>query len=172
MLTVFSKVWKDPKLIREMTLETVNEFSSQQVELVENCDLTSLSLTHLRYVAPWEIVLGKFRQGTVTVAGDAMHVMGPFIGQGGSAAIEDALVLARCLAPQMQGKMDMKGIEEGIDKYVKKRRMRLIKLSTQTYLLGSLLDTSSLFTKFLIILLMALFFRNQFGHNRFNVGRL
>jgi salicylate hydroxylase len=35
--------------------------------------------------------------GRITLLGDAAHAMTPFLGQGASAAIEDALVLARCL---------------------------------------------------------------------------
>ncbi|KAL5845595.1 hypothetical protein ACOSQ3_009119 [Xanthoceras sorbifolium] len=90
--------------------------------------------------------------------------------------MEDAVVLARCLARKMQANVnmyhEMKEVEEGIDKYVKERRMRLVQLSTQTYLLGSLVDNWSSIVRFMIILLLALLFRNPFGHNRYNVGRL
>ncbi|KAH7849059.1 hypothetical protein Vadar_012359 [Vaccinium darrowii] len=50
--------------------------------------------------------LEKFRKGTVTIAGDAMHVMGPFLGQGGSAALEDTIVLARCLSHKFVNRVD------------------------------------------------------------------
>ena len=53
--------------------------------MIEDSDVESLSPTHVRYRAPWNLLLGKFRKGTVIVAGDAMHVMGPFLGQGGAA---------------------------------------------------------------------------------------
>ncbi|KAL5843126.1 hypothetical protein ACOSQ4_009084 [Xanthoceras sorbifolium] len=90
--------------------------------------------------------------------------------------MEDAVVLARCLARKMQANVnmyhEMKEVEEGIDEYVKERRMRLVQLSTQTYLLGSLVDNWSSIVRFMIILLLALLFRNPFGHNRYNVGRL
>ncbi|KAF5734611.1 hypothetical protein HS088_TW15G00103 [Tripterygium wilfordii] len=63
------------------------------------------------------ILLSSIRKGrTVTVAGDAMHVMGPFIGQGGSAAIEDAIVLARCLAGRSHS---MQKVGEAMDEYVR-----------------------------------------------------
>ncbi|MCK1978397.1 FAD-dependent monooxygenase, partial [Jeotgalicoccus huakuii] len=74
--------------------------------------------------------LGNFRKGTDVVAGDAMHIMGPFLGQGGSAALEDAVVLARNLAEKMcgserTGKQSLQvEIGAAIDRYVKERRMR------------------------------------------------
>ncbi|KAF7139058.1 hypothetical protein RHSIM_Rhsim07G0130300 [Rhododendron simsii] len=40
----------------------------------------------------------KFGEGSVTVVGDAMYAMGPFIAQGGNASLEDAVVFARCFA--------------------------------------------------------------------------
>jgi 2-polyprenyl-6-methoxyphenol hydroxylase-like FAD-dependent oxidoreductase len=69
--------------------------------MINSSEENSLSLTHIRYREPWDVLLGRFRKGSVTVAGDAMHIMGPFLGQGGSAALEDAVVLARCLAPKL-----------------------------------------------------------------------
>ncbi|KAK3008414.1 hypothetical protein RJ639_014495 [Escallonia herrerae] len=69
--------------------------------MIDTSNPDSLSFAQLRYHAPWDLLFGRFRKGTVTVAGDAMHVMGPFIGQGGAAGIEDAIVLARSLAQKM-----------------------------------------------------------------------
>jgi len=43
-------------------------------------------------------ILGRWSQDRVTVAGDAAHPMLPFLAQGANQAIEDAVVLARCLA--------------------------------------------------------------------------
>jgi salicylate hydroxylase len=42
--------------------------------------------------------LPRWSQGAVTLLGDAAHPMFPFFGQGAAQAIEDAAVLARCLA--------------------------------------------------------------------------
>lgn len=85
----YSMALRDPELIRSLTLETIKNFPAEKLEMVKNCDLSSLSLTHFRYRAPWDILLGRFRKGTVTVAGGSMHVMAPFLGRGGSAGIED-----------------------------------------------------------------------------------
>ncbi|XP_021903477.1 uncharacterized protein LOC110818792 isoform X1 [Carica papaya] len=169
--TDLAKVAHDPELIQKMAIETLIEhkFPAERIEIVKRCDLNSLSLTRLRYRSPWEVLLGNFRKGTVTVAGDAMHVMGPFLGQGGSAAMEDAVVLARCLAGKLGAKQK---IEEALDEYIKERRMRLVWLSTQTYLVGSLLDTSSLIKKIFIMIFMALLFRNPTAHAKYDCGRL
>ncbi|XP_031270757.1 monooxygenase 1-like [Pistacia vera] len=174
-----SKVFKDQEMIKQMTLQSVKGFPSEKIQLVKNCDISTLTLTHLRYRAPWDILLGQFRRGTVTVAGDSMHVMAPFLGQGGSSGIEDAVVLARCMTRKLiqanNDPKEFKGqkiIEEAMDEYVKERRMRLVKLSTQAYLIGSLLDTSSLLLKLIIFVLLGAFFRDQFGHVRYNCGHL
>ncbi|XVE92145.1 hypothetical protein REPUB_Repub01dG0071900 [Reevesia pubescens] len=115
---------------------------------------------------------GTFRRGTVTVAGDAMHVMGPFLGQGGSAAMEDAVVLARSLALNMKEQIGTQKVEEALDAYMKERRMRLLGLSAQTDLNGLMLDTSSLLVKFVIICLILVLFSNPIGHSKYDCGSL
>jgi len=120
------------------------------IEMINGSVENSLSLTHLRYREPWDVLLGRFRKGSVTVAGDAMHIMGPFLGQGGSAGVEDAVVLARCLAPKLREvNLETNGREmtvvqkvgEALDAYVKERRMRLVWLSAQTYLIVAAFKT-------------------------------
>lgn len=53
------------------------------------------------------MLVGRFRLETVTVSGDAMHVMGPFLGQGTCSAFEDAVVLGRCLAQKIHDHPDL-----------------------------------------------------------------
>ena len=107
-----------------------------------------------------------------------MHVMGPFLGQGGSAALEDAVVLARCLAKEMcvrtatDPKRNRNRIEAAMDQYVRERRLRLVHLSTKVYTIGSLLESSSLVMKIICIVLMIIFFRDRLGHTRYDCGKL
>ncbi|XP_058194500.1 monooxygenase 1-like isoform X2 [Rhododendron vialii] len=181
-----AKVSHHPERIRELILHSFNGFPAELVQIIKDSELESLSLTHLRYRAPWDLVLGKFRKGTVTVAGDAMHVMGPFLGQGGSAGLEDAIVLARCLSQKFAKTVDnpftiesktmtrmmMHGVGKAMDQYLKERRMRVVLLSTQTYLIGSLVKPSSLLVKFACIIVMVLLFSNPTNHTRYDCGLL
>ncbi|KAI8004227.1 Monooxygenase 1 [Camellia lanceoleosa] len=175
-----ARALQNPDLIRQSTLPLIDGFPPEIQQMIEDSDVESLSLTRLRYRAPWDLLLGKFRKGTVTVAGDAMHVMGPFLGQGGSAGLEDAIVLARCLYQklsevnqiQSRSQMMMHKVGEAMDQYVKERRMRVVRLSMQTYLTGLLVGPSSMLVKLASIVLMVIFFQNQNDHSRYDCGLL
>ncbi|KAJ0785606.1 putative FAD-binding domain, FAD/NAD(P)-binding domain superfamily [Helianthus annuus] len=172
------KGWKDPEVIRQSTLELLSDFPQEIKEMIENTDMESLSFTHLRYRAPQDLLTGTFCKGTVTVAGDAMHVMGPFLGQGGSAALEDAVVLARTMAQLglnnvgSGSKVTIHGVEKAFNQFVKQRRMRIVWLSLQTYLTGMLSGTSLGPKKILYILLLKVIFRNPNGHIDYDCGDL
>ncbi|KAF3440929.1 hypothetical protein FNV43_RR19215 [Rhamnella rubrinervis] len=174
-------IFNDPELIRRMSVEKINGFPNEIVRMVRDCDTSNLSLTHLKYRTPWDVLVGNFQRGTVTLAGDAMHVMGPFLGQGGSAALEDAVVLARCLAHKTRDQADLNGngmqivqakVGEAMDAYVKERRMRLVGLSAQTYLTGLLLGTSTTLVKLFIVVLMAVLFYDPLLHTGYDCGPL
>ncbi|GMP62963.1 hypothetical protein CsSME_00024857 [Camellia sinensis var. sinensis] len=176
-----SMVLNDPKLIKQSTMKALSGFPEVELDLIRNGDLDNLFLTPLRYHAPWELLLlqrRRFIQGAITVAGDAMHAMGPFIAQGGSACLEDAVVLARSFAqltcgidPQTREWKMM--VQTAIDQYVKQRRMRVVQLSTQTFLIGTMLDGSSWkLAKFLCIALMVILFSDPIRHTRYDCGQL
>jgi salicylate hydroxylase len=59
------------------------------------------------------------QQGPVTLIGDAAHPMLPFLAQGGAMAIEDAAVLARCLAREPHD------LEHALRAYESQRRARV-----------------------------------------------
>ncbi|KAK3010374.1 hypothetical protein RJ639_012599 [Escallonia herrerae] len=175
-----SEVSNNPELIRQSTLQFLQDFPTEITEMIDTSDPDSLSFTHLRYRAPWDLLFGTFRRGTVTVAGDAMHVMGPFLGQGGSAGLEDAIVLARSLAQKMVD-LDpvncgitetVSRIGEAIDQYVTERRMRVVQLSAQTYLIGMLLQTTSMLAKITSIMFMSILFGDRDAHVNYDCGTL
>ena len=148
-------------------------------EVVRGSDPESLNLvTKFWYRPPWEVALGGFRKGAVTVAGDAMHAMGPFIGQGGSAGLEDAVVLARSLARAAggagEGEDDGAGVVGGaIEAYIRERRLRLALLSLESYIMGVLLVRSpSPVVKLACVAVLVLLGSKSLRHANFDCGRL
>ena len=72
--------------------------------------------------------LASWIAGRATLLGDAAHAMLPFLGQGAGTAIEDAMVLARCIAGF--------GREEALRRYEAARLERTTMVQTQSRLLG------------------------------------
>lgn len=76
------------------TVEIVRSFDPLLRDLVERTPPTDIRRDELFDRAP----LAKWGEGRVTLLGDAAHPMLPHAGQGAAQALEDAVVLGRCLA--------------------------------------------------------------------------
>jgi salicylate hydroxylase len=72
--------------------------------------------------------LDSWIAGSVTLLGDAAHGMLPFMGQGAATAMEDGMVLARCLARFPK--------DQALQRYEAARRERTTTVQTQSRLLG------------------------------------
>ncbi|KAJ3681752.1 hypothetical protein LUZ60_014325 [Juncus effusus] len=155
----------EPKSIKEYTMALLKGTPSEITDTVKNCDTDTLNMKLNGYKSPWSILNQDFRRGTLTVAGDAMHQMGPFIGQGGSSALEDAIVLTRCLSNVINApanasydKKWIQRVEDALDLYIHERRPRIMKLGFQSYLVGTLESTKSWIAKMAVIFLLTVFF--------------
>jgi len=88
--------------------------------------------------------LSRWSDGRVTMLGDACHPMTPYMAQGAAAAIEDAAILARCLA-EVEGD----DIEGAFRCYETNRKPRTAKIqaisSANTWMKGGDDDTSWLY---------------------------
>jgi 2-polyprenyl-6-methoxyphenol hydroxylase-like FAD-dependent oxidoreductase len=88
--------------------------------------------------------LSRWSDGRVTLLGDACHPMTPYMAQGAATAIEDAAVLARCLA-ETEGD----DIEGSFRRYEASRKPRTAKIqaisSANTWMRGGDDDTSWLY---------------------------
>jgi len=80
--------------------------------------------------------LETWTRGRVTLLGDAAHPMLPFMGQGAAQSIEDALVLAHCLAA------DRDDPQRAIGAYAARRRERTAALQAASRDAGSNLQVS------------------------------
>ncbi|OMO74064.1 Monooxygenase, FAD-binding protein [Corchorus olitorius] len=134
----------NPVKLRQFVLNKLEDTPDEIKEVIENTPPEGFAASSpLRYRRPWEIVWGNISNGNVCVAGDALHPMTPDIGQGGCAALEDAVVLSRCLAQVLSksGKLentdeDYKRIELALKKYAKERRWRSFDLISTAYIVG------------------------------------
>jgi 2-polyprenyl-6-methoxyphenol hydroxylase-like FAD-dependent oxidoreductase len=78
---------------------TVEEFFAEFADWDQRVvDLIRAGGTPGRWALLDRAPLPRWSEGAVTLLGDAAHPMFPFFGQGAAQAIEDAAVLARCLA--------------------------------------------------------------------------
>ncbi|KAG2538385.1 hypothetical protein PVAP13_9NG357100 [Panicum virgatum] len=178
----------DEGAAQEYVLEKLPEFPAEIAEMVRRCEPGRESLktlTRVWYRPPWQMLLGRFQRGAVTVAGDAMHVMGPFVGQGGSAALEDAVVLARALsravppgwggtgdAAGTSGDHDKRRISVALGRYVGERRARLVMLSLESFLIGTWVTTKSLVKRLVCVAILALLGSHSRRNANYDCGRL
>ncbi|KAI3945729.1 hypothetical protein MKW98_023003 [Papaver atlanticum] len=129
----------DPKIIQKTMLEKVPDSAQIVKDVIQHAYMPSLSWGPLQFRYPWDLIFGKVSNGTVTVAGDAMHPMTPDLGQGGCSALEDAVVLGRHIGNSYirnGGTLSQEDLEVEIGMYVKERRFRTAGLITGSYISG------------------------------------
>ncbi|KAM0949829.1 putative FAD-binding domain, FAD/NAD(P)-binding domain superfamily [Dioscorea sansibarensis] len=148
---------KDATKMRQFVITKMKEANVPQnfIEAVERSDMSGLVSSPLRFRWPLELLWGNICKRNVTVAGDALHPMTPDLGQGGCSALEDGVVLARCLAEALK-EDNNEGAEEehvrirlGLEKYVTERKWRGFNLVTTAYVLGRLQQSDNAFISFL-----------------------
>jgi 2-polyprenyl-6-methoxyphenol hydroxylase-like FAD-dependent oxidoreductase len=86
----------------------------------------------------------RWYDGRVVLLGDACHPMTPYMAQGAATSIEDAAILARCLAD-----LDSAGTEKAFQRYEEHRKPRTSKIqaisSANTWLHTAEPDTDWLY---------------------------
>ena len=97
----------------------------EALAVIDKSEMSDVLAAPLRFRPPLSLVTGSISKGNVCVAGDALHPMTPDLGQGGCSALEDGVVLARCLG-EARAVKDAKGgsakrerIEAGMRQYAK-----------------------------------------------------
>ncbi|XWS62623.1 hypothetical protein CRYUN_Cryun06bG0027100 [Craigia yunnanensis] len=138
----------DPVKLKQFVTSKLKDTTDEMKSIVEKTLLDGI-VSPLRYRRPWELLWGNISKGNVCVAGDALHPMTPDLGQGGCSALEDGVVLARCLAEallkpgkEIKEKVDeeeeYKRIEMGLKKFAQQRRWRSFDLISTAYMVGSI----------------------------------
>ncbi|KAI9095983.1 hypothetical protein K1719_026130 [Acacia pycnantha] len=145
------KLEENPAKLKQFVLEKLENMPGDVKAFIENTDLDHILSAPLRYRHPWELVFGNINKGNVCVAGDAFHPMTPDLGQGGCCALEDGVVLARCLGEvfcrksggdirnnkgEEEEEEQYKRIEASLKKYANERRWRSMNVIFAAYVTG------------------------------------
>ncbi|XP_022685490.1 monooxygenase 2 isoform X2 [Setaria italica] len=124
------------------------------LDAIERSEMSDVVSSPLRFRSPLALLRGSISRGGVCVAGDALHPMTPELGQGGCAALEDGVVLARCLGEAFAAAGSGGGGHDGViraalEKYAEARRWRSIQLITAAYVVGFIQQSNNVVVKFL-----------------------
>jgi 2-polyprenyl-6-methoxyphenol hydroxylase-like FAD-dependent oxidoreductase len=83
-----------PSEVKNYLLDLVSEFQSEIKKVIQSTDNQAIIQGDLSDLTP----LKSWHKGNIVLVGDAAHASTPNLGQGACQAIEDAYVLADCLA--------------------------------------------------------------------------
>jgi 6-hydroxynicotinate 3-monooxygenase len=125
MVAVRSEAWLGP----EVNPHTVD--GDTLVERFSNLDPKVLPiLGQLENIIRWPLMVAypnspPWSDRAITLLGDAAHPMTPHLGQGGGMAVEDATILARCLADTKPGQY-----AAALRRYERTRYERLVRVQT------------------------------------------
>ncbi|XAR61618.1 hypothetical protein NMG60_11016085 [Bertholletia excelsa] len=136
---------EDPVKMKQFVLSRVGKVSKNAAEVVERTKLDTIFCSPLKLRLPWNLLTQNISKGNVCVIGDALHPMTPDIGQGGCSALEDSVVLARCLGEALLAKPkediiseeeEQGRINKGLEKFARERRWRSFSLVTAAFVVG------------------------------------
>ncbi|KAE8687031.1 zeaxanthin epoxidase [Hibiscus syriacus] len=144
----------DPVKLKQFVRSKLNDTSDEMKSVVERTSSRNIISNPLRYRKPWELLWGNISKGNVCVAGDALHPMTPDIGQGGCSALEDGVVLARCLGeallkPAGRVEEEYEKIEMGLKRFGKERRWRSFDLIATAFMVGYIQQKDGKVVKYL-----------------------
>ncbi|KAL8133080.1 hypothetical protein AgCh_008516 [Apium graveolens] len=161
---------------RDIKEHHCKDFPKVYLDVVSHLDLSTLTWGPLKLRLPWNVIFGNLNKGTITVAGDAMHPMTPDLGQGGCSALEDAVVLGRCIGESYlknERQLVSSEVAKAIDDYVKERRWRVAGLIAASFVSGWMQDGSSWLKRFIRNAIFYRIFRQYFSNiTNYDCGKL
>lgn len=150
---------ENPIKMKQFVLSKIANVAQEASDVVERTELKSISSAQLKFRLPWNLIFGDIVKRNVCVVGDALHPMTPDIGQGGCSALEDSVVLARCLGEALLAKRrtdikddekeEFERIKKGVENYGKERRWRSFNLISTAYLVGLIQESDGKVLSFL-----------------------
>ncbi|XP_048128132.1 monooxygenase 2-like [Rhodamnia argentea] len=163
----YEEMEESPAKMKQFVLGKLGKVPDNVRAVIEKTEPDNIILSPLRFRPPWEILWGKISKTNVCVAGDAFHPMTPDVGQGGCSALEDGVVLARCLGEALRDRQGMSSEEEhrriemGLQSYAKERRWRAFVLISTAYMVGYIQQSNGKVLNFLRDRVLAAFLAGQ-----------
>lgn len=143
LLLADEEIEDDPVKMKQFVLSRLGKVPDHVREVYQRIEPSNIIMSPLRYRRPWEVAWGNISKGTVCVAGDAFHPMTPDLGQGGCSALEDGVILARCLGQALMNnnskrtaEEERRRIETGLKSYARERRWRAFELIATAFMVG------------------------------------
>ncbi|GAB2253152.1 hypothetical protein Droror1_Dr00005999 [Drosera rotundifolia] len=141
------QIEETPARMKEFVLNNLGKVPGEIRNVFASTKEDDIICSPLRNRAPWEILFGNVSKDNVCVTGDAFHPMTPDLGQGACSALEDAVVLARCLAEALSDRsvpdnrhpeeeVEHERIKMALKKYAKERKWRGADLVGTAHVLG------------------------------------
>ncbi|XP_071924456.1 monooxygenase 2-like [Coffea arabica] len=159
--TGYENMSDNPVLLKEFVLSKTANVPKEVSGIVERTKLESISCAELKMRLPWDILIRDFAKSSICLVGDALHPMTPDLGQGGSSALEDCSILARCIGESFPGMMSRKFEEKrddvdvkiaafnrGLENYAKERRWRSFSLISTAYMVGLIQESENKLIRF------------------------
>ncbi|KAG0458750.1 hypothetical protein HPP92_021878 [Vanilla planifolia] len=172
---------EDPLKMRELLMDKLNNSTvpREVIATVEMSDRSCFVAAPLKFRWPFDLLRGNICKDNVCVAGDALHPMTPELGQGACSALEDAVVLARCLGEALLRRGVMEGgeqqferVEEALREYARGRRWRSFSLVAASYAVGHMQQAAGFFMRFVKEILCELMAWVQFKVAAPDCGKL
>lgn len=160
----------DQAKLKQFVLCKLGNVPDQIKSVIEGTEEEEIICSPLRCRPPWEILWGNISKENVCVTGDAFHPMTPDLGQGGCSALEDGVILAKCLQDallqssdsQMSDKDKHQRIKNGLHKYANIRKWRGVDLIITGYVLGFIQESTWSWMRFLRERLLASYLSGVF----------
>ncbi|CAA7391445.1 unnamed protein product [Spirodela intermedia] len=149
------EVEEDMAKMKQHVLRNLRKVPKKVLQAVERTEPSAIVSSPLRYRWPSDLLWGGICRGSVCLAGDALHAMTPDLGQGGCAALEDGVTLARCLGGALRGKPgaaaadERRRIEAALEEYAKERKWRSFELICTAYAIGRIQQSSGAVMNFI-----------------------
>ncbi|XP_021753041.1 uncharacterized protein LOC110718510 [Chenopodium quinoa] len=151
----------DQLKLKQFVLSKLGKVPEQISVLIGDTGVEKIVRSPIGYRPPLEVLFGNISKDNVCVAGDACHPMTPELGQGGSLALEDGLILARSIANAFldnsisqrrlgcENENDSDRIKNALNNYAKKRRWRASELIFTGYMVGWIQESDWFGVRFL-----------------------